>query len=464
MRDASIEVPWRDVGALVLLQCRRDPLFFSRHVVGGEQPWSRQAEILHALRDHPRVAVRSGHGVGKTWTAARAAIWFLYTHPHSIVLTTAPTHRQVRSILWAEIRRQVRSARLPLGGRITETRLWLDDDWFALGLSTDEPERFQGYHAEHLLLIMDEAPGVPDMIYDAARGVLTSSHARVLLIGNPTASSGPFYEAFRSPEWRHIRVPCTDCPNVATGRLIYPKLVTREWVETQRREWGENSPAFMSRVMGEFPAESERRLVPLAWLQAAQERAERLPAAMRSPRLGVDVARYGTDRTVLLVADDRGVREVHEAGGLSTMEVAGRVLALARAHGIPAERVAVDDTGVGGGVVDRLREQGFPVCAFRAAARASSDHFANLRAEAFWHLRQRLSPDSRGPFAVPAAEKRLCQEIAAMEYGFNSRGQIEMISKDVIRARLGFSPDAADALAICLATAAMVRQPRAWEA
>jgi len=455
---------WRELGARVVARCRREPLFFSRYVLGGEQPWSRQAEILHALRDHPRVAVRSGHGVGKSWTAARAAIWFLYTHPHSIVLTTAPTHRQVRSILWAEIRRQVRTARLPLGGRLTETRLVLDDDWFALGLSTDEPERFQGYHAEHLLLIMDEAPGVPEMIYDAARGLLTSRHARVLLIGNPTTSSGPFYEAFRNPEWRHIRVPCTDCPNVRSGELLYPKLVTRGWVETQRREWGEDSPSFRARVMGEFPAESESRLIPLAWLQAAQERAERLPAQTRRLRLGVDVARYGTDRTVLLVADDLGVREVREATGLSTMEVAGRVLALARARGIPAERVAVDDTGVGGGVVDRLREQGFAVRAFRGAARAASRHFANLRAEAYWHVRQRLAPDAREPLAIPSRERSLCHELAAIEYGFNSRGQIEIEAKDAIRARLGRSPDAADALAICLATAAMGRQPRAWEA
>ena len=110
---------WPSISARILGRCRRDPLFFSRHVLGGEQPWERQAEILLAVRDSNRVAVRSGHGVGKTWTAARAVIWFLYSHPHSIVLTTAPTHRQVRSILWAEIRRQVRASRVPLGGRLT---------------------------------------------------------------------------------------------------------------------------------------------------------------------------------------------------------------------------------------------------------------------------------------------------------------------------------------------------------
>ena len=292
---------WSRVSATIVERCRRDPLFFSRHVLGGEQPWAGQARILAALRDRKRVAVRSGHGVGKTWTAARAAIWFLYSHPHSIVLTTAPTHRQVRSILWAEIRRQVRGARIPLGGRMTETRLVLDDDWFALGLSTDEPERFQGFHAEHLLLIFDEAPGVPEDIYEAARGLLTSRHARVLLIGNPVSPRGPFYDAFRNPLWHTFHIPCTACPNVTAGRVIYPKLVTAEWVESQRQEWGAESPTFRSRVLGEFPEEADTQLIPLAWLHAAQERALNCPAPGSNLVIGVDVARYGADRTVILL-------------------------------------------------------------------------------------------------------------------------------------------------------------------
>lgn len=455
---------WLSASARILERCRKDPLFFSRYVLGGEQPWARQADILYALRDRHRVAVRSGHGVGKTWTAARAAIWFLYCHPHSIVLTTAPTHRQVRSVLWAELRRQVRNSRVPLGGRVTETRLTLDDDWFALGLATDEPERFQGYHAEHLLLIFDEAPGVPSEIYEAARGLLTSRHSRVLLIGNPISPSGPFYEAFRGPLWHTLHIPCTACPNVAAGRVIYPKLVTAEWIASQRSEWGETSPTFRSRVMGEFPEESDTQLVPLAWLHAAQERSQhRVPPGL-DVAIGVDVARYGPDQTVILLADSAAVREVHAARGLSTMETVGRILEAARRHNVPPDRIAVDDTGVGGGVTDRLAEQGWPIHAVQAAARPRNRNFANRRAELFWALRERLNPESEKPLAIPRQFRRLCTELTHIKYAFNSRGEIQIDSKDTLRARLAASPDHADALAISLATApAEPHEPRVWE-
>jgi hypothetical protein len=443
----------------------RNPLLFCRETLGGDRPWSRQAEVLMALKDYPRVAVRSGHGVGKTWLAARAALWFLYSHPHSIVLTTAPTHRQVRSILWAELRRQHRTARISLGGSLTETRLTLDDDWFALGLSTDEPDRFQGYHSEHLLLIFDEAPGVPEPIYEAARGVLTSAHSRVLLIGNPTVPSGPFYEAFRSPEWRALHIPCTACPNVVSGEIVYPRLVSAEWVEAQAREWGRESPAFRSRVLGEFPEESESRLVPLAWIHAAQERRPGETTGL-ALRMGVDVARYGADRTAIVIADDFAVREMHAWSGLSTMETAGRVLALAREKEIPAERIAVDDTGVGGGVTDRLREQGWNVIAVQAAGSPDSRNFANRRSELYWRLREALNPDGDTPLSLPDRHAALAEELSAIGYGFSSSGKIIIEGKDALRSRLGRSPDLADALALTFAVSTApvsgVAQPRVW--
>ena len=450
-----------------MTRCRRDPLFFSRHVLGGDQPWERQAEVLLALRDAPRVAVRSGHGVGKTWIAARAAIWYLFAHPHSIVLTTAPTHRQVRSILWAEIRKQVRASRFPLGGKITETRLALADDWFALGLSTDDPDRFQGYHAEHLLLIFDEAPGVPEDIYEAARGLLTSRHARLLLIGNPTQPAGPFYEAFRRPGWHTLHIACTNSPNVLAGRTVYPKLVTADWIETQRLEWGEDSPAFKSRVLGEFPEESDSRLIPLAWIHAAQERANDSPSGNTSPggplRMGVDVARYGADQTAIVIRDDISLRALHTYSGRSTMETAGLVLKHAADNAISPGNIAVDDSGLGGGVTDRLHEQGSHVLAVNAASSPDSRNFANRRAELYWRLREALNPAQALPIAIPKCHLRLAGELSHLTYSFNSRGRILLASKDALRSYLGHSPDAADALALTFASdASTERPPRIW--
>ena len=444
---------------------RDDPLRFSAEVLGGEQPWRKQADVLRAVRDHRFVAVRSGHGVGKTWTAARAALWFLFSFPRSIVVTTAPTHRQVKSILWGEIRRQYRGARVPLGGSLTETALRIDDDWFALGLSTDEPERFQGYHSRHLLLIFDEAPGIAPEIYEAARTLLTGEHSRFLLIGNPTSPQGDFYDAFRSDQWQKMAISCLDSPNLQAGRSVYPKLVTAAWVEERRYEWGGSSPLFKARVLGEFPDEGENTLLPLSWLETAQRRAEHLdPSVPADLRLGVDVARHGEDETVFLIRDDWAVRHVAARRDLSTMQVAGEARHLAKQHGIRAPSIFIDDCGVGGGVTDRLREQELPVTAVIAGAAASNPRrFLNKRAEAYWRLRRAVDPcDKTLPrLAIPREFSRLIAQLAGHTYDFTSAGQIKIEGKAGIRGRLGQSPDRADALALTYA-AIPGPDPRVW--
>ncbi|HHW15378.1 MAG TPA: hypothetical protein GXX28_10680, partial [Firmicutes bacterium] len=142
---------------------RRDPVWFVRSVLGAE-PWAKQAEILEAVRDHPRVAVRSCHGVGKSFTAGQVILWFLYSFMPSIVLSTAPTWRQVEKLVWKEVRASYRRARVPLGGNLLPKRPEIQivqDQWYAVGLSTNYPDRFQGFHEENILVVVDEAAGVP---------------------------------------------------------------------------------------------------------------------------------------------------------------------------------------------------------------------------------------------------------------------------------------------------------------
>ncbi len=164
---------------------RIDPIAFSREVLRFE-PWSKQQEILCSVRDHRRTAVRSAHGVGKTAIAARTILWFLAAYPNSKVISTAPTWHQVREQLWREVHVAYAAAGGFFDGQLDDTRLELAPDWFALGLSTDRAERFSGHHAEHLLLVVDEASGMDEAIYTAAESYLTSEGARILLIGNPT--------------------------------------------------------------------------------------------------------------------------------------------------------------------------------------------------------------------------------------------------------------------------------------
>lgn len=429
----------------ILDRARQDPVFFVRQVLGGD-PWEKQEEILKAVRDHKRVAVRACHGVGKTKVAAWVALWFLYTHPNSKVITTAPTWHQVENLLWREIHAAHAASRIPLGGKVLQTQIELDKQWFALGLSTDKPERFQGFHAEDILLIVDEASGVQQYIFDAAEGFLTSIGAKLLLIGNPTQLSGEFYNAFRSPLYHKIHISAFDSPNLKAGKIVRPYLVTPEWVEDKRFKWGENSPLWYSRVLGEFPEQGDDTLIPLAWIEAAQQRwfAEQDGGPIE---LGVDVARYGSDSTVIVVRKGNKASIVAQIYGQDTMEVTGRVIDALRQTG--ASIAKVDEIGIGTGVVDRMKEQRYPVQGMNTSEAAyDKERFANKRAEWYWGLRERFQS---GDIAIPPDDE-LASQLASLKYKFDSRGRIQIESKEDMRKRGLPSPDKADALMLAFAT------------
>ena len=180
--------------AQVQVRLQQDPTVFYDHMLGCAH-WSMQDEITRSVFFNQRTTVPSCHGAGKSYTAARVALAFLYAFPYSIVATTAPTFRQVENVIWRELRGAVATARVPLGGDLFKTRLDLDPNWFALGLSSEKPDRFQGFHAKsgHLLMIVDEAAGVKAEILQAIEGLLNSKDVHLLYIGNPTVGSGPFY-------------------------------------------------------------------------------------------------------------------------------------------------------------------------------------------------------------------------------------------------------------------------------
>jgi len=479
---------------------KNSPLFFLKEILKGN-PWSKEEEILKSVKKNKYTAVRSGHGVGKTYSAAMAALWFLLCHPHSIVITTAPTWRQVKKLLWGEIRKAFRrfDAHYALRKQpaLLETELRLDDDWYALGVSTDEPERFQGFHAKYLLIVIDEAPGVDRDIYESCISLMTGRNSKMLAIGNPLSPSGWFFEAFQSELWNKIHISCFDCPNVRqesgirkqesrnrekspnpnryilNPELPYPKLVTLAWIEDRKREWGEDSPIYQSRVLGEFPQEGEDTLIPLSWLEQG-ERIRSQGAENREDEplnpivMGVDVARFGSDETVFLIRDTRHVMEVASFRRKSTMETCGRVIHLAGKFSILPENIKIDDAGVGGGVVDRLREQGWNVGAVNfGSAAGDSEHFLNLRAELFWRVREVLNPENTEPqaparaapdktkqappFFIGGKFRKLQGQLSALKYYFSSDGRIKIEPKEAYRKRMGESPDHADALAISFA-------------
>lgn len=455
----------------ILSRAQKDPVWFVNEVLKAK-PWNKQVEILQSVRDHPRTAVRSCHGIGKSFTAGQVILWFLYAFPYSIVLSTAPTWRQVEKLIWKEVRASYRRAKVPLGGNILpkspEIQI-IQDEWYAAGLSTNEPDRFQGFHEENILVVVDEAAGVPEDIFEAIEGVLTSGNARLLLLGNPTNTSGTFYKAFKGDGWNTISISAFDTPNFTefgvteddiadgtweskiTNVLPNPKLITPEWVADKYKRWGPESPAYQARVKGQFPEQGDDTLIPLSWIEAAMERWHEMEPGKPS-ELGVDVARFGNDKSVIAARHGAKVVEITDYSKQDTMETAGKVIVAKRRHNPNA--IKVDVIGLGSGVVDRLNEQGVVVSGINVAESPNDpEQFNNLRSEVWWNLRERLDPNPANnpePIGLPPNDD-LLTDLSGIKYRINSRGQIVVESKEEMKKRLGHSPDYGDAVALAFA-------------
>lgn len=447
--------------------------YFQKHPVEwveevfGEQLWEAQRQILISLRDNKRTAARSCFDIGKSFISARAVLWFLYSFPHSKVITTAPTWRQVERILWSEIRVARSKSRIFLPGNITNTSLKIGDDWYAIGMSTDDPDKFQGFHAVNILLVVDEASGVSEDIYRSSEGVITSENARLLLIGNPTNVSGTFYHAFKQPNYGKVVVSAFDTPNFTefgitlediradtwrekmTRPLSRPYLITPEWVADKLFKWGEESPMWSAMVAGEFPVEGEDTLIPLSKIEAAT----RTPLEVTDDapeKIGVDVARFGGDKTVFVYRKGSQIRDVRIYNHSSTMETAQHVSTFAQLY--PNASIAVDVVGIGAGVFDRLQQilpnQEVKEANVGLPAR-DSERFINLRAEWYWGLRERFIQGDIDLTLVPKTIlDDLMSELSTMKFKFTSRGQIQIESKEDMKKRGLHSPDIGDALMI----------------
>jgi len=436
-----------------------------------------EKRIIESVRDNARTAVKSCHSSGKTYTAARAVVWFLNSFQPSIVLTTAPTWRQVNSLLWGEIRAMHRSATCAMRAQPLKTpKLEYGDKWYAAGISTDEPDRFRGVHQLNILIIADEASGVSDAIFEEIRGLMASgSVVRLLLLGNPTRPQGEFYEAFNSkrPLYNTLTIDAFDTPNLAplkaefeslgtkvekvallrAAPVIVPYLVSPSWVADALEEFGEDSAFWASRVRGNFPPESPDQLIPLGWIEAAMDRWDDLPPESRwwedlqQARLlpietGCDIAGKG-DAESVFVSRSGGVEAPIYLPGkhASTMDTTGWVMQYADKTSSKITRIDAD--GIGAGVYDRAREQKLKgVTAFHGGEKANNpERFINRRAEAYWNLRTRYEEGT----IASARDSKKTGQLSSLKYKLDSKGRIQVESKDDMRKRGLVSPDRADA-------------------
>nr|DAF00003.1 MAG TPA: large terminase [Caudoviricetes sp.] len=435
-----------------------DPAGWVKHRLG-DHLWSKQVEIARNVAEHPRVAVKACHGPGKSFTASRIALWWIDAHPpgEAIVVSTAPTYAQVHAILWEEIRKAHRKGGLP--GVVLKSDEWQDADGNIVGFgrkpADTDKHGFQGIHRRYVLVIIDEACGVPKQLFTAAEAIATNTDCRILAIGNPD-DPGTEFSAVCKPGsgYKTITISAFDSPNF-TGEpcpdYLTKLLVSPEWVEDKRKRWGEESPLWQSKVLGEFPEVSSNTLIRPGWITAAQN--SDLPARPSPLTLGVDVARFGLDKTVICERRGPRLRIVRTIDISPTTQVAGEVVAeqrriLAETGHIPTAQV--DTVGVGGGVADLLREQGALVADMVAGAGARDPkRFANARAEWYWQLRDLFEA---GQIDLDPADDETAGQLAAIRYELTSKGQVKIESKDDMRARGVASPDRADALMLAVGT------------
>lgn len=306
------------------------------------------------------------------------------------------------------------------------TRWDLGAQWFAIGLSTDNAVNLQGYHSENILIIVDEADGIDVSIWNALDSLMTTRNAKVLAIGNPLDPTSEFKKRhdMAGPSERVIRIAADDVLPYADK---YPFLLQRKWVEDKRRRWGENSAMWYGKIMARWPDQGSDTLIPISWLQAAKGR--QIQRGLRT--LGVDVARFGVDRTVRTLMDGGYLQWSEASSGDELTTTASRVIADIRSHG-PVQ-IAIDATGLGAGVVDMVRQaiKHVPLIEFNAANKAYNEEiYDNLAAEWWWNVREAFREGKIGfNMEHPDAIDELISELNRCKFSYSGHRSRLIIDK-----------------------------------
>jgi phage terminase large subunit len=429
------------------MRSKNRPLLFVTDVLGvTPEPW--QAEALEAVVKHDRVSIRSGHGVGKTTLQAWLVLWFLLTHQNCKIPVAANSQDQLRDTIWPEIakwHRQLPDALRAMIDVQAERVVVVQDPEGAFAVrrtaSKENPEALQGFHAEHLLFLIDEASGIPDVVFEVGMGALSTPGAKVLMAGNPTRTSGFFYDTHHSlrSRWHTMHVSCLDVTR-AQGHI-----------EDIRAKYGDNSNAWRVRVLGEFPTADDETVIPLEFVMAAVGR--NVSSLPYYPVWGVDVARFGDDRTALAKRQaNRLLEPIKFWGSTDLMVTTGMIKAEYEqtAPDLRPREILIDAIGLGAGVYDRCKELGLPVRAINVGeAAATRENCMRLRDE-LWFKGREWFQDKL--CSIPQ-DDALIAELTAPTYTFSSSGKMIVERKEDMKKRGMRSPDLADAFLLTFAGA-----------
>ena len=463
-----------------LLDYQSDPLLFLNEAIDDLPRWEKQKEILNSVKDHRNTLVKSCHGVGKTFTAKDVVLWFLYCFPPSKIITTAPSWPQVEKILWSEINKAHANAKINLGGTCLKTSVTIDPEWFAIGLSPridaeDEGKRLTGFHGENVLVVFDEAPACNEALWTIKDALMTSQNVRFLAIGNPVVDSGSFFEGFRSGNANKITMDIFQSPNFKVNnicnidklielsemdidqrenkynamQLPFGSLTNPRWAVDRLLEWGHDSPLFQSRVLSQFPTKATDTIISLSSLEKCKD-IDKIRKSKKT--LGVDVARFGDDNTVLYGYDNGIEIYKQKFNGQNLVKTANLII-----HKIKYEHydiVVIDDTGLGGGVTDIVQTYLSEnpvlktlVVPINFAEAAYSDDYDGIVTEMYFNAKRII--ENKEVQVIDDGD--LFQELSSRKYKFTGKGKFKIESKGEYKKRTKKkSPDEADAFVLCM--------------
>lgn len=453
-----------------------NPVDFVEDVIRAK-PDANQRDILNSVARYPMTSVRSGHGIGKSAVESWLAIWFLTTRPYPKIPCTAPTQHQLWDILWAEIAKWLRNNPALANDLIwTKEKVYMKghpEEWFAVGRTASKPDALQGFHADHVLYIIDEASGVKDEIFEPILGALSTEGSKLVMCGNPTKITGFFYDSHHKNREQFNAMHID-------GRSS--SRVDQDFVDTIIDMFGEDSDVFRVRVAGEFPRALPDSFIPMEWAERASEaKAPEIEQVTRVD-IGIDVARYGDDSSVISPVLDRRVQEEPEVYHHNdTMQLTGMavicVKKYARAHPWAEIHVKIDCDGLGVGVFDRLMELKEQIveeierereglyedddappamsldiveCHFGGEGGTVNDadpvEYQTSTGLMWGTVREALRTQS---LKLCPDDKQISQ-LSNRRYVVNSAGKIELEKKEAMKKRGLSSPDMGDALALAL--------------
>ena len=444
---------------------QQDPVGFCRDILGIE-PAPAQIRVLEAVRDHRRVAVASGHRVGKSSAVSMLALWWFCSFPGARVVLSSVTSKQVDGVLWREIRRLWLGAKFPIGGDMHElarSGLKAPDLREIVGYTSREAEGFQGFAGPNMLFILDEASGISDAIFEALKGNLAGG-GKAILIGNPTKTDGEFFEAFhdakKKPMYHSFQLSSEDSPNVLEGREVFPGLATREWIEDCRREWGTEHPLYKIRVLGKFVLNEEGRCLSIHDIEQAEHRWANA-SDEGELRIGLDPAGPGDggDDTAIAVRRDKKVLQIYAESGLTEDAIVVKLQGVIHDWKVGKERVTViiDREGpIGATIYGRLRvlasslpeDQKFAVVGIRSSEKQGlrqPDVYDRIRDELWANLAAWIKAGGGIP-----PDPKLPKELHCASWRQIVTGRLKATPKPEMRKELGRSPDRADAVALAV--------------